>query len=108
MRRIYHLIPRANWEQTPADAYRADSLAAEGFIHCSNAEQVARIANLFYSDIRDLLVLGIDVERLTSTITDEAVGGELFPHVYGPINRDAIVEVRPLERGPDGNWTFAS
>ncbi len=106
MRRIYHLIARSVWEQTPAGAYRADSLSAEGFIHCSNAQQVAPVANLFYNDIPDLLVLCIDVARLESPWKEEPAGAEWFPHVYGPINRDAIVEVQPLLRGPDGRWTF--
>ena len=48
MRRIYHLVPRAVWEQNPAADYRTDSLAAEGFIHCSNADQVDGSADRFY------------------------------------------------------------
>ncbi len=107
MRRIYHLLSRATWEQCPAASYSAESLATEGFIHCSNADQLARTANLFYPDVADLLVLAIDVERLTSPVKDEAVGAERFPHVLGPINREAIVEVCPLRRGPEGNWLFA-
>lgn len=106
MRRIYHLVTRTAWEQDPAHDYRADSLTAEGFIHCSNADQVARIANLFYSDLPELMVLCIDVEGLRSPLKDEAVGTERFPHVYGAINRDAVSEVRPMFRGLDGRWTF--
>jgi uncharacterized protein (DUF952 family) len=106
MRRIYHIVPRAIWEQTTGP-YRADSLASEGFIHCSNENQVARVANLFYADHDDLLVLCIDAGRLTSPVRDEDPGaGELFPHVYGPIDREAIIEVRALERGPNRRWEF--
>jgi uncharacterized protein (DUF952 family) len=106
MRRIYHLVTRSAWERDPTHAYSADSLAAEGFIHCSQADQVARIANLFYSDLPELLILCIDTARLRSPLKDEMVGTEVFAHVYGPINRDAVSEVRPMLRGLDGRWTF--
>ena len=104
---IYHLVPRPVWEKAAGAAYEADSLAAEGFIHCSHAGQVARSANRFYADADELLLLHIDPGRLTSPLRDEPAGsGESFPHVYGPINRDAVVAVRPLARGPDGRWVF--
>lgn len=106
MRVIYHLVPRSVWEGAP-QPYQADSLATEGFIHCSNAEQVAHSANRFFADQAGLLVLQIDPTRLTSPLRDEPAGtGELFPHVYGPINPDAVLAVRPLARGRDGQWQF--
>jgi uncharacterized protein (DUF952 family) len=107
MRRIYHLVPGSTWQQAPEGPYRAGSLASEGFIHCSNRDQVAAAANRFYANEADLLVLAIDVERLTSPVRDEEAGtGERFPHIYGPINREAVVEVRRMERGPDRQWVF--
>jgi uncharacterized protein (DUF952 family) len=107
MRRIYHLIPRSTWENAPSGPYSAASLATEGFIHCSNREQVAGSANKFYGTESELLLLAIDPDRLTSELRDEeGRPGELFPHIYGPINREAIVEVIRLERGPDGHWAF--
>jgi uncharacterized protein (DUF952 family) len=107
VRRIYHLVLRSAWEKTSGGTYTADSLASEGFIHCSNADQVARSANRFFAGLSDVLVLEIDAGRLTSPLRDEPGGpGELFPHVYGPINRAAVMAVHPLERGPDGSWVF--
>jgi uncharacterized protein (DUF952 family) len=107
MRRIYHLVPRTAWEHAPAGPYRAASVTTEGFIHCSNGNQVAGSANKFYATEAELLVLAIDPDRLTSPLRDEeGRQGELFPHIYGPINREAIVEVIRLERGPDGRWRF--
>jgi uncharacterized protein (DUF952 family) len=106
MAMIYHLVPRRLWEQSAGD-YRADSLAGEGFIHCSFAEQVAETANCFYTAAEDLLVLHIDPVRLTGTLRIEpASTGQLYPHVYGPIARAAVVRVQPLQRGPDGRWAF--
>jgi uncharacterized protein (DUF952 family) len=108
VRLLYHIVPRADWEKAGDGPYRAASLASEGFIHCSNHDQVARVANLFYADQADLLVLCIDAERLSATVRDEDVGtGERFPHVYGPIEREAVVEVTRLGRGPDGGWQFS-
>jgi uncharacterized protein (DUF952 family) len=107
MRWVYHLVTQEAWAKTRGQPYRPDSLAAEGFIHCSNADQVARSANRFYADARELLVLCLDADRLGLLLRDEpAASGELFPHVHGPIDPAAIVEVRPLKRGPDGRWAF--
>jgi uncharacterized protein (DUF952 family) len=107
MRRIYHIVPRSAWTAAASGPYRADSLADEGFIHCSNEDQVAWAANRFYADQADLLVLSIDAGRLAAPLRDEDAGtGEQFPHVYGPIEREAVVDVRELQRGPDGRWRF--
>lgn len=107
MRTIYHMTTPRAWHQSGPDAYRAASLDTEGFIHCSNAEQVAAAANRFYADEPELLVLCLDTAKLESALRDETAGtGELFPHIYGPINRDAIQELRRLERGADGQWAF--
>jgi uncharacterized protein (DUF952 family) len=105
---IYHIIPRADWEGLPPGPYRAASLQSEGFIHCSQLDQVARVANLFYAEQPELLVLGIDPEQLDSPVREEDVGtGERFPHVYGPIRREAIVAVYWMERDAERRWVFA-
>ncbi len=117
MRLIYHLVPRPVWEQAPPGPYVDPSLAAEGFIHCSNAGQVERVATLFFADQPELLVLYLDAAQLGDTLRDEPASalagdnpfpGETFPHVYGPLDRAAILAVQPLPRGPDGRWTFAA
>jgi uncharacterized protein (DUF952 family) len=101
---IYHIVSRIDWEQSAPGPYRAATLATEGFIHCSYRDQVASIANLFYRDHADLIVLVIDPALLTNSLRAEAVGGERFPHVYGPIERSAVVAVQALERSADGDW----
>jgi uncharacterized protein (DUF952 family) len=106
---IYHLVLRRAWEAHPDQPYRADSLTSEGFIHCSFAQQVAGAANRFYADQQDLLVLHIDPARLTSPLREEPSGtGEVFPHIHGPLNRDAVVAVQPLARDADGRWQFSA
>ena len=107
MRRIYHLVPPSIWSAGGDGPYRAASLETEGFIHCSFKDQVARVANLFYADQTELLALCIDPGRLTHTVRDEDVGtGERFPHLYGPIEREAVVAVIPLQRDAAGRWVF--
>jgi uncharacterized protein (DUF952 family) len=107
MRCIYHLVPAADWAKQAAGPYRVASLDSEGFIHCSNRDQVARVANLFYADQSEMVVLSIAAELLTSPLRDDDIGtGERFPHVYGPINREAIVEVTTLSRDARGKWIF--
>lgn len=107
MRQIYHLVLRRDWEKQRQGAYKAESLKTEGFIHCSNREQVVGAANKFYEKERDLLLLTIDAELLTSLLCDEESGsGERFPHIYGPIDRVAIVKVEEMHRDGRGSWTL--
>jgi uncharacterized protein (DUF952 family) len=114
--RIYHIARAADWERAQADgAYTTSSvgktLAEEGFIHASQASQVTRTANKFYRDVPgDLVVLVIDTGRLRSVLRYEDVpGSDLpFPHIYGPLNADAVIAAWPLLPGPDGTFTFTS
>ncbi len=108
MRTIYHLVLRRFWEKNADQPYRHDSLAREGFIHCSFAEQLPWVANRFYAEAEDLLLLHIDPERLASPLREEPCDtGEIFPHIYGPLNRDAVMKVETLMRGGDGRWQFS-
>jgi glutathione S-transferase len=112
--RIYHIATRADWERaTAAGEYTTSSvgttLAEEGFIHASQASQVALTANKFYRDLPgDLVLLVIDPGLLRPELRYEPVpGAELpFPHIYGPLNLDAVVEARPFAPGPDGAFAF--
>ena len=111
---IYHIATRADWERAlPDGEYTRSSvdktLADEGFIHASQASQVARTANRFYCDVAgDLVLLVIDPGLLSAEVRYEQVpGAELpFPHVYGPLNVDAVVDVRPFAAGSDGTFAF--
>jgi uncharacterized protein (DUF952 family) len=98
---IYHIAYAADWRQAQEDgAYtvstRGRSLAEEGFIHASTERQVATVANAFYRGEPDLLLLVIDPDRLTAELKYEPVPGadEPFPHIYGPLNVDAVVAAR--------------
>jgi len=105
---LLHICPRADWrEAQQRGEYRAASLASEGFIHCSTPDQVAATADRFYHGRHGLVLLVIDSDRVGPEIRYEAADGSLFPHVYGPLNLDAVVEVRDFEPGADGAFSWA-
>ncbi|HZM58951.1 MAG TPA: DUF952 domain-containing protein [Vicinamibacterales bacterium] len=103
--RIFHITTERAWAEANAQhAYTADSLATEGFIHCSKADQVVWVANQRFRGRTDLVLLHIDPSRLDAKVVYENLeGGEqLFPHVYGPIPVSAVVDVTPFLPSKDG------
>jgi len=105
--RIFHLTLAADWQGDTKTAYETStlgvSLAEQGFIHCSFADQVQQIADLVYRGRDDVLLLEIDPALLRAPVrVDEVDGGASFPHIYGPLNRDAVVRVTPLRLEEDG------
>ncbi|MDX2244774.1 MAG: DUF952 domain-containing protein [Leptolyngbyaceae cyanobacterium bins.302] len=104
---IFHITTSKDWQQAQqAGEYRAASLETEGFIHCSNADQVAWVANNFYRAVPDLVLLQIDPSKLTAELRyDEIETGDRFPHIYGALNLDAVVHV--LEFAPQADGTFS-
>ena len=105
---IYHLTTRPDWQSALASgSYTADSLASEGFIHCSTARQVLRSANRYFEGKPDVLVLTIDPDKVRPGIRFENLSGgeDLFPHIYGPLNLDAVLEVKTLTAGIDGTFS---
>lgn len=98
---IYHMATRADWEGTPPDAnFVAATLADEGFIHCTaEPERLLQVANRFYrSTPGKWVILTVATAQVTAPLRWEAADGHLFPHIYGPIARDAIVAVTPFPR----------
>jgi len=108
MSRIFHIATADEW----AAAQRAGSyttstygitLADEGFIHASRADQWQGVLERFYGEVSEpLVLLEVDPERLTAPVVEESPPGtdEAFPHIYGPLNPDAVVQVTPLARPP--------
>jgi uncharacterized protein (DUF952 family) len=102
---IYHITTRDDWDAAQAtDAYIADSLESEGFIHCSTAGQVQATANRFFSGRQDLVLLNIDEKKVPAEIKYENLEGgmDLFPHIYGPLTLGAITRALDLAPNPDG------
>ncbi len=96
---IYHIVLPDDWAAFQGEMYTSASLDTEGFIHCSFAEQLEDVIQRYYAKEQKLVVLEIESERLMSRMLLEAsTNDEIYPHVYGPINRKAIVrtEVRGI------------
>jgi uncharacterized protein (DUF952 family) len=80
-------------------------LDSEGFIHCSTFAQVIGSANRFFKDLKDIVILKIDVDRVIPEIHYEGDDqNNLFPHIYGELNIDAVIESIDLESNLDGSF----
>ena len=113
---ILHLVSNETWLAAVKNGtYRADSLSTEGFIHCSKPSQIIRVANTLYRGQLGMVLLVIDPTKLQPTLKWElpaepepthAREGELFPHIYGPLNLGAVARVLALEPGADGLFSL--
>jgi uncharacterized protein (DUF952 family) len=112
-RHVRHLIRTEDYYGLgQGEPWQPESLASEGFIHCTREPDVLLgVANRLYRQAPgEYLVLVIDPDRLTSPLKYEAApggdpfSGHLFPHIYGPLNRAAIVDVHPARRAADGTF----
>lgn len=105
---IYHITSRDSWSVAQKiGAFSADSLKAAGFLHCSKAEQIIRVANNYYLGQAGLVILKINTSRIKPRLHWEPGSDktdELFPHVYGPLNLDAVLGVFDFLPGADGKF----
>lgn len=95
---IYHVISEAAWnEQLHSEFLVVPSLQTEGFIHCCTKQQVEGVRARYFKGQSGLLLLEIDESKLESEVRfEKSTNDELFPHVYGPINKRAILSVTQL------------
>ncbi len=113
---IVHLTTWEAWEaaQLQGAAYYAPSLETEGFIHCSRPAQILAVANTFYRGLQGTALLWIAPKKVTAKIRWEvpappaahanAPAGGLFPHIYGPLNLAAVVDVVDFPAEADGEF----
>lgn len=105
---IVHITTRGEWQAAQKDSqYIAPSLSTQGFIHCSTPSQAAPVAEKYYKEQAGLVLLVIDPQKLVSKLKWEppsdgappagVSANELFPHVYGSINMQAVVQVLDFE-----------
>lgn len=95
---IYHVVHSDEWNRqinlsnfVPPDYHR------EGFIHCCTKEQLSGVLNRYYKGVSGLLVLHLDESKLSSELKYElSTNNEKFPHLFGAINRDAVVKTEAL------------
>ena len=105
---IYILCAPAVYEAAGrVGEYAPDSLALEGFIHASPANQLTRVANKYYQANECLCILTIDEDKVSVPIQWEAISnGDLYPHLYGPLNMDAVVHMQKVQRAANGTYTI--
>lgn len=102
----YHLTPVEVWyAQSSCAVYEPEAFAREGFIHCTDGEsRVIEVGNRYYTgDVRDYCLLSLERERLSSPVIYEDPE-QVYPHIYGPLNTDAVVEVRRVLRAEGGSF----
>jgi len=96
---IYHLTTEQEWQQAQSKGrYESASLADEGFIHCSEERQISGVLGRYFQGKKDLLKLVIDTTRLTSPLYYDWSPSieDTFPHIYGPINLDAVLSTEKI------------
>jgi len=102
---IYHLCQRQEWMNSQKQGeFRDTSLVQDGFIHCSQYDQVTEVANRYYKGVPDMVVLCLEPGKLISEIRWEKVGSEYYPHIYGPINLEAVNKIIAIEPISDGTY----
>ncbi len=102
----YHLVPVEYWETHGGkDSYTPEAFEADGFIHCTNGvERLLWVGNEFYTgDPRPFMVLALDVSRIESPVRYDDPA-EDFPHIYGPLNTNAVIGSLTVKRDEDGRF----
>ena len=96
---IYHVTTKQQWaEAQQLGHYDSDTLATEGFIHCSTEPQVAGVLNRYYQGQTGLIKLKIEKSKIDRPLIFELASSinEVFPHIYGALNLNAVVEVTEI------------
>jgi uncharacterized protein (DUF952 family) len=104
---IYHILPATIWQQQATDqSYVHASLTDEGFIHCTGElPLLVQVANHYFgSEPGEFVILWIDETIVQPEVRWEPVGEHHFPHIYGPLNLDAIVKIIPFPRTAAGEF----
>lgn len=107
MTMILHIAQKAEWRKALLNGeYAADSLVTQGFIHCSTPAQVIPVANRLFKGRDDLVLLCIDSSLLAAAIRYENLegGDDLYPHIYGCIETEAVVQACDFPAGADGTF----
>lgn len=96
---IYHVTTSGEWNDAKKKGYyEHPSLKNEGFIHCSHEHQLAGVLERYFAGKTDLVKLVIDTDKLTSKFVFDWSPSlaDTFPHVYGPVNVDAVIKTENM------------
>ncbi len=106
-KKIFHITKQENWYKAKVKGqYDFCSLYTEGFIHCSTKDQYLKVANARFKNEDGLVLLAIDESAVTCEIKYENLegGSENFPHIYGPLNVEAVMDVFELKTDETGEF----
>ena len=104
---IYHILNKKEWEDSRSNEfYLPETFAKEGFIHCSAADKVEESANRFFREKSEIVILCIDEDRVKADIIYEDLynTGFEFPHIYGLLNLDSVVEAVIFKSEKNGEF----
>lgn len=104
---IYLLISGADYEVAAAHGtLYNDSLQTSGFIHASPIDELTRVANKYYQGVADVRVMIAEVLKIDAIVRWEPATDGIYPHIYGPMNMDAVTKVVPVSPGADGTYNI--
>ena len=109
MEKIFHITSKIDWETALKEGeYKADTLLTDGSIHCSRKDQVIETANRRFRGKSGLVLLSIDEPEVKAPIKYEPPPGKqtIHPHIYGPLNLNAVTEIYPFEPKADGSFAL--
>lgn len=104
---LFHITTKKDWEKYKVNRnYEPESLEEQGFIPCSNGSQLEDTANRLFSDKDKILLLVIDVSTLGENVKyeEDEETGEKFPHLYGPLNANAVIDEIEIGAEDDGQF----
>ncbi len=110
MANIFHILSKKEWEKVKnQDSYAPPSLESDGFIHCAHTDQILSVANNFYRGHDHLIILRIDETLLSQELKNEPpleapMSGILYPHLYGPLNLNAVTGEIPFSAEENGTF----
>jgi uncharacterized protein (DUF952 family) len=96
---IYHVTTLKEWEAAKIkNEYTPVNFEQDGFIHCSVEKQIPGVLDRFYKGQTGLVKLKIEKEKVQRPVLFELALDldELFPHIYGALNLDSVVEVTAI------------
>ena len=109
METIFNLMSAEMWEKIKDHEYfKPASLDKEGFVHCCTEDQIVWAAERFYTNNDEIVLLKIDVSKLENPVKYEPSNNMMFPHIYGPLNLNAVVHVSLLLSNGHGVFDFVN
>jgi uncharacterized protein (DUF952 family) len=104
---ILHIAKSGQWEKAKLEGvYRCDTLDSQGFIHCSTSKQIVKVANALFHAQKGLMLLYIATSKVQKIRYESAGSKELYPHIYGPLNIDAVIKVAHFEPARNGRFAL--